>query len=96
MQCSGMSPCSSCTKLSQKCIFDKTLDQRRRVAAKRTVDELNYYRNLFDDLLKAMRAEDQLVGLRVLDFIRHDTAPDEIRKYLDDLIRLSGKKGEEG
>ncbi|KAL4778493.1 hypothetical protein BJX76DRAFT_343044 [Aspergillus varians] len=22
-KCSGMSPCSSCTKLSQKCIFDK-------------------------------------------------------------------------
>lgn len=96
MQCSGMSPCSSCTKLSQKCIFDKILDQRRRVAAKRTADELNYYRNLFDDLLKAMRAEDQLVSLRVLDFIRHNTAPDETRKYLDDLLRLSGKKGEEG
>ena len=90
-----MFPCNSCTELSQKCIFDKTLDQRRRVAAKRTVDELNYYRSLFNDLLKAMRTEDQLVGLRVLDFIRRDTTPEEIRKYLDDLLRLNGKKGEE-
>ncbi len=71
------------------------MDQRRRVAAKRTVDELNHYRSLFNDLLKAMRTEDQLVGLRVLDFIRRDTTPEEIRKYLDDLLQLSEKKGEE-
>lgn len=41
-----------------------------------------------------MRAEDQLVSLRVLDFIYHNTAPDEIRKYLNNLLWLSRKKEE--
>jgi hypothetical protein len=34
---------------------------------------LDFCHNLLDDLLKVMRAEDQSLGLKLLDFVRLDT-----------------------
>jgi hypothetical protein len=56
--------------------------------------ELDFCHNLLDDLLKIMRAEDQSLGLKLLDFIRLDTTSIQIREYLDDLLQ-SNRKNEE-
>ncbi|KAF7594376.1 hypothetical protein BBP40_009357 [Aspergillus hancockii] len=60
--------------------------QRRRVAAKRTADELSYHRDMLNDLLRVMRAEDQSYGLRLLDIIRRDANAEEMRGFIDDAL----------
>ncbi|CEL11710.1 hypothetical protein ASPCAL14809 [Aspergillus calidoustus] len=94
-KCSGESPCASCTAFGQQCLIDKTLDKRRRVTVKRMAGELNFCHNLLDDLLKIMRAEDQSLGLKLLDFVRLDTTSIQIREYLDDVLRSNRKNGEQ-
>ncbi|PYH91080.1 C6 transcription factor [Aspergillus ellipticus CBS 707.79] len=85
-KCSGVPPCDNCRAFNRQCIFDETLDQRRRVAAKRTADELSYHRDMLNDLLKLMRAEDQTYALRLLEIIRHDATAEEIRTYIDEML----------
>ncbi|GAB1196172.1 hypothetical protein APSETT444_005439 [Aspergillus pseudonomiae] len=78
--------CLACKKSKRKCIFDETLDQRRRVAAKRTADELSYHRDMLNDLLRVMRADDQSFGLRLLDIIRRDATAEEMRGFIDEAL----------
>ncbi|KAE8144610.1 fungal-specific transcription factor domain-containing protein [Aspergillus avenaceus] len=85
-KCSGVPPCDNCRAFNRQCIFDETLDQRRRVAAKRTADELSYHRDMLNDLLTVMRAEDQSYGLRLLDIIRRDANAEEMRGFIDDAL----------
>lgn len=68
------------------CIFDESLDQRRRVAAKRTADELSYHRDLLNDLFRLIRVADEPRALRLLDIIRRDASADEIREYIDETL----------
>lgn len=70
------------------CIFDESLDQRRRVAAKRTADELNYHRDLLNDLFKLIRAADEPHALRLLDIIRRDASAEEIRAYIYETLSM--------
>ncbi|RAL11938.1 Zn(II)2Cys6 transcription factor [Aspergillus homomorphus CBS 101889] len=98
-KCSGVPPCDNCRAFNRQCIFDETLDQRRRVAAKRTADELSYHRDMLNDLLKVMRAEDQSYGLKLLEIIRNDASAEEIRAFVDEILGRNGggesKVGEE-
>ena len=73
---------------NRKCIFDESLDQRRRVAAKRTADELSYHRDLLNDLFRVIRAADEPRALRLLDIIRRDASADEIRAYIDETLSV--------
>ncbi|KAG2419768.1 hypothetical protein HFD88_004564 [Aspergillus terreus] len=94
-KCSGTAPCDNCRSFNRQCIFDETLDQRRRVAAKRTADELSYHRDMLNDLFKVMRAEDESYGLRLLEVIRQNTSPDEIRAFIDHaLTEIDGTTAE--
>ncbi|KAF7622505.1 hypothetical protein AFLA_009041 [Aspergillus flavus NRRL3357] len=85
-KCSGVPPCDNCRAFNRQCIFDETLDQRRRVAAKRTADELSYHRDMLNDLLRVMRADDQSFGLRLLDIIRRDATAEEMRGFIDEAL----------
>ncbi|GLA31638.1 hypothetical protein AnigIFM63326_010318 [Aspergillus niger] len=85
-KCSGTAPCDSCRAFNRHCTFDVTLDQRRRVAAKRTVKELSYYRNILNDLLGVLRVANQTRALEVLQFLRKNATTQEIRAYLDDAL----------
>ncbi|KAF9886444.1 hypothetical protein FE257_011476 [Aspergillus nanangensis] len=82
-KCSGTAPCDNCRTFNRQCIFDETLDQRRRVAAKRTADELSYHRDMLNDLFRVMRAEDESYGLRLLEIIRDNSSADDIRAFID-------------
>lgn len=67
-------------------MFDETLDQRRRVAAKRTAEELEYHREMLNDLFKVIRTADEKQAQRLLDMIRSDATPEEIRVFIDELL----------
>lgn len=85
-QCSGTAPCDNCRAFNRECVFDESLDQRRRVAAKRTADELAYHRDLLDDLFKVMRSRDPSHAHRLIELVRHDASSDQIRAYIDDTL----------
>lgn len=86
LQCSGVAPCDNCRALNRECIFDESLDQRRRVAAKRTAEELNYHREMLNDLFKVIRSAEQTHAQKLLDIIRNDATPEEIRAYIDETL----------
>lgn len=83
IQCSGTAPCENCRTFRRVCIFDESLDQRRRVAAKRTADELSYHRDLLNDIFKLVREADESKALSLLEIIRHNASPDEIRTFIN-------------
>jgi hypothetical protein len=85
-QCSGVSPCDNCCALNRVCIFDETLDQRRRIAAKRTAEELEYHREMLNDLFKVVRSADQTHGMKLLEVIRNDATSEEIRAYINETL----------
>ncbi|KAJ6032138.1 Transcription factor [Penicillium herquei] len=81
-KCSGPpSPCKACISAGAEndCHFDPTRDLRRKVAVKRTIQELTDYKDLFDSLLLAIRAADsdkleKIVGLVKDNGSLHDIA----------------------
>ncbi|ODM18206.1 hypothetical protein SI65_06077 [Aspergillus cristatus] len=85
-KCSGTAPCDNCRAFNRVCVFDESLDQRRRVAAKRTADELTYHRDLLNDLFKLIRAADESHALKLLEIIRKDASAEEIRTYIDETL----------
>ncbi|KAJ5175603.1 uncharacterized protein N7482_001480 [Penicillium canariense] len=89
-KCSGTPPCENCRAFKRVCIFDESLDQRRRVAAKRTADELSYHRDLLNDVFKLVREADESKALQLLAIIRHNAPPDEIRAYIHDTLSSLG------
>ncbi|QGA12441.1 hypothetical protein EYB26_000085 [Talaromyces marneffei] len=85
-KCSGTPPCDNCRSLHRECIFDESLDQRRRVAAKRTAEELEYHRDMLNDLFKVIRTADEKQAQRLLEIIRSDGTPEEIRVFIDEVL----------
>ncbi|GAM40038.1 hypothetical protein TCE0_034r12073 [Talaromyces pinophilus] len=85
-KCSGTPPCDNCRALHRECIFDESLDQRRCVAAKRTAEELEYHRDMLNDLFKVIRTADEKQAQRLLEMIRSDATPEEIRVFIDEVL----------
>ncbi|KAF4215306.1 hypothetical protein CNMCM6805_005459 [Aspergillus fumigatiaffinis] len=70
-KCSGRPPpCKSCKTADAECVFDESLDLRRKVAAKRNLEELSYYRSLLYALLESLRNSDETELNKILDHIR--------------------------
>ncbi|RHZ67269.1 hypothetical protein CDV55_102628 [Aspergillus turcosus] len=94
-KCSGVPPCDNCRAFNRVCIFDESLDQRRRVAQKRTAEELNYHRDMLNDLFRVIRTADEPHALKLLDIIRKNATAEEIRAFIDEtLIRLEHEPGD--
>ncbi|KAJ6104115.1 hypothetical protein N7523_010435 [Penicillium sp. IBT 18751x] len=91
-KCSGSAPCANCTAFHRTCIFDESLDQRRRVAAKRTADELSYHRDLLNDLFELVRSADEPKSLTLLDLIRRNAPLSELRSYIDGTLSALGSR----
>ncbi|KAH8690074.1 putative C6 transcription factor [Talaromyces proteolyticus] len=85
-KCSGTAPCENCRALHRECIFDESLDQRRRVAAKRTAEELEYHRDMLNDLFKVIRSASEPQAQKLLELIRNDATPEEIRLFIDEIL----------
>ncbi|KAJ6151771.1 C6 transcription factor [Penicillium chermesinum] len=90
-KCSGTPPCDNCRSLQRICIFDESLDQRRRVAAKRTASELTYHRDLLNDIFRVIRETNESRTNELLGIIRQNASAEEIRTYIDDALSSPGK-----
>ncbi|PLN79707.1 fungal-specific transcription factor domain-domain-containing protein [Aspergillus taichungensis] len=83
-KCSGRPvPCKACRNTDAECVFDETLDLRRKVAARRTLGELEYYRGLLHSLLELLRSSDNDKIHRVLDNIRQSVPLNTIASAVD-------------
>ncbi|KAJ5402481.1 Transcription factor [Penicillium crustosum] len=70
-KCSGPeSPCKACRSAGTECLFDPTRDLRRKVAVKRTIQELKNHKDLLDSLLSTLASDDQVQFDKVVGLIR--------------------------
>lgn len=81
MKCSGPpAPCKACASAGAEndCHFDPSLDLRRKVAVKRTIQELTDYKDLLESLLAAIRSSHPDKLHELTDIIRNDATMKEI------------------
>lgn len=94
MQCSGRpAPCKACrsTDAEADCIFDLSLDLRRKVAQRRTIDEREYYRNVLSSLLDELRSSEPARINELVNFIRSDASIGRVATVLaNTTISLDG------
>ncbi|KAJ5483228.1 hypothetical protein N7530_002474 [Penicillium desertorum] len=70
-KCSGPdAPCKACRSTNTECHFDPSRDLRRKVAVKRTIQELSNHKDLLESLLSTLGSADQLQFDKVIDLIR--------------------------
>ncbi|PLB48051.1 C6 transcription factor [Aspergillus steynii IBT 23096] len=82
--CSGRPPpCKACQNTEAECVFDETLDLRRKVAAKRTLGELEYCRGLLNSLLKSLRSPDEEKVQFILKTIRQTPSLNDVATAVD-------------
>ncbi|KAH8692094.1 hypothetical protein BGW36DRAFT_41532 [Talaromyces proteolyticus] len=83
-KCSGTVPCSNCVRSNTECIIDESNDNRRRMAVKRKMAELEDHKNTLDRLVEALRLSTNEHFMQLLDLIRYKKAPLEtVKTYLD-------------
>ncbi|GAT26775.1 C6 transcription factor [Aspergillus luchuensis] len=75
-------PCKACQNTGG-CIFDETLDLRRKVAARRTQGELEYYRGLLYSLLETLRSSDEEKARQMLEKIRGNAQLNDLVSVID-------------
>lgn len=83
-KCTGRpAPCKACQNTDAECVFDETLDLRRKVAARRTLGELEYYRGLLYSLLESLRSPDEDKVNHILETIRGNTFLSNVATVVD-------------
>ncbi|EAW06692.1 Zn(II)2Cys6 transcription factor domain-containing protein [Aspergillus clavatus NRRL 1] len=80
-------PCSECALHGRTCIIDELADKRRKVAAKRTQEELEYYRVFVEHLLEVIRHGEQATIDAVINTIRSGASLNEIRAEVAKSLR---------
>ncbi|EED17883.1 C6 transcription factor, putative [Talaromyces stipitatus ATCC 10500] len=87
IKCSGGPPCESCVRNGIECVVDETQDGRRKIAIKRTIDDLEKDRDLLLDLVASMRDGKNTYVEQLLSLIRGHGSLGEIRAYIDAQVR---------
>lgn len=87
IQCSGGPPCESCVRYGVECVVDESQDGRRRIAHKRTIDDLEKDRHLLLDLVASMRDGKNTYVEQLLSLIRGHASLAEIRAFIDAQVR---------
>lgn len=88
-RCTGRPPCQRCQNLGTECVFDLSLDMRRRAALQRTINESRLHQETLNGLIEGIRSgpSDHLDSL--FQFIRSDASRDEvmnaIRRFWKDI-----------
>lgn len=59
-------------------MYDETADKRRKIAAKHTQEELQYYRRFLEQLLQAIRQSERTRVDEIIDIIRAGASDVEI------------------
>ncbi|PYH77865.1 C6 transcription factor [Aspergillus uvarum CBS 121591] len=70
-KCSGRpAPCKACQTSKVACIFDESLDLRRKVAVRRTQGELQHYKGLLTTLFNKIRDADEADTHKIVEAIQ--------------------------
>ncbi|KAJ6039019.1 C6 transcription factor SndA [Penicillium canescens] len=84
-KCSGHPKCDECRVHNRECFFDKANDRRRKCFARRTQDQLHYYRRFTEDLISHFPDGDGATVQLIVDTIRSGADNQNLRELL---IRL--------
>jgi hypothetical protein len=87
IQCSAGPPCDNCVRHGIECVLDESQDGRRRIAIKRTIDDLEKDRDLLLDLVASMRDGKNTYVEQLVSLIRGHASLAEIRAYIDAQVR---------
>jgi hypothetical protein len=80
--CTG-NPCAECAAHNRECVYDELADKRRKVAAKRTQEELDYYRGFLERLLDSIRYCEPGHIDQIINIIRGGASLDEILSVVE-------------
>ncbi|KAL4804735.1 hypothetical protein BDV18DRAFT_142404 [Aspergillus unguis] len=83
LKCSGVPPCDNCVKSRVECALDETADKRRRGALKRKIDQLEEKEHLLLRLLEYLRKSPDSLTIPLLNLIRSNASPAEVRFYIE-------------
>ncbi|KAJ5320120.1 hypothetical protein PENANT_c025G05033 [Penicillium antarcticum] len=82
-KCSGPpGKCKACSASNLECLFDPSRDLRRKVAVKRTIQELTDHKDLLNVLLDTIRSADQFDCDKVVGIIRNSVSKEEVARVL--------------
>jgi len=82
-RCSTGNPCAECAAHGRECVYDELADKRRKVAAKRTQEELDYYRGFLERLLDSIRYCEPGHIDQIINVIRGGASLDEILSVVE-------------
>jgi hypothetical protein len=92
-RCSGGNPCSACEARSTQCSYNAALDQRRRIANIRNIeelarkeDDLRQQKLLLGGLLGIMRSGDSDTTKHIMSAIRQDKDLSDLRSLIESTI----------
>ncbi|KAJ5316664.1 hypothetical protein PENANT_c019G01123 [Penicillium antarcticum] len=84
-RCSGHPQCDECRAHNRDCFFDEANDRRRKASARRTQDQLDYYRNFTEDLIASIRDRDGATVQLIVNAIRSGAENGSLRELLNRL-----------
>ncbi|GIJ99730.1 hypothetical protein Aspvir_003732 [Aspergillus viridinutans] len=83
-KCQGGPPCENCVKYQTECRREEDKDGRRQKSLKRKLIELEQDRDLLVRLLDTIRDDEDIKVSQLLNLIRNNAPPDEIRPSVAD------------
>ncbi|KAL4946526.1 hypothetical protein BDV06DRAFT_86936 [Aspergillus oleicola] len=83
LKCTGAPPCANCLKSNLDCTLDETADKRRRGVLKRKIDEYQDKEDLLVRLLAFFRERSHSSTTPLVNLIRNNASPAEIRFYIE-------------
>ncbi|GIJ86304.1 hypothetical protein Asppvi_005191 [Aspergillus pseudoviridinutans] len=83
-KCQGGPPCENCVKYQTECLREEDKDGRRQTSLKRKLTELEQDRDLLVRLLDIIRDDEDVKVSQLLNLIRSNAPPDEIRPSVAD------------
>ncbi|KAJ5747544.1 uncharacterized protein N7511_009240 [Penicillium nucicola] len=80
-KCSGPpGKCKTCSAANLECLFDPSRDLRRKVAVKRTIQELTDHKDLLNALLDMIRSADKPDSEKITDIIRNSISNEDVAR----------------
>lgn len=84
-QCSGgPPPCQLCKELKSECIFDVSLDQRRKIASHRRDDDFKSQTRMMEGLFELIRSGGERNVQDLLALIRSNAPVEEVAALIED------------
>lgn len=88
-QCSGVSPCSECTKRNCACVIDEHSDKRRNYHTAKIETELAYYKEFVDGIFMAMRTSSQSDLQQIIDAVRSGASTSEVQNLVTSVLAVN-------